>query len=190
MCDFESCHVQAILWHYPKVYEFADLWLAGKVDNLHQTVLTRCDCLESLLHFCNDSLDLWWRTGPEYKAMSRILETRFNGLVFQLSENGIDGYTGKVWRGELLLLLCSSIATMGLIASLNLYLFPIRLGSIVGFDVSLQIYRGMLQSDRRMGCLIQWVLHQKGPRRCRKQPSLLLIKMSDMKFPAGLSLYS
>jgi hypothetical protein len=105
--------------------------------------------------------------------MSRILESRFNGLIFQLCENSVDSYAGKVWRGEFLLLLCTSVATMGFIASLDLDLYPIRPGSIVEFDVSLQNYCGMLRSDRRMDYLIQWVLHQKGRQRCRKQPSLL-----------------
>jgi hypothetical protein len=85
--------------------------------------------------------------------MSWILKSRFDGLVFQLCEDSVDGYTCKVWRGEFLLLLCSAVATMGFIASLDLDLYPIRPGSIVEFDVSLQNYCGMLRSDRRMGYL-------------------------------------
>jgi len=105
--------------------------------------------------------------------MSRILESRFDRLVFQLCENGIDGHTCKVWRGEFLLLLCASVATVSFIASLNFDLYRIRFGRIVDLDMDLQSYRGMLQSDRRTGCLIQWVSRQKGLQMCRKQPSLL-----------------
>jgi hypothetical protein len=146
--------VQAVLWHYPEICGFADAWLAGEVVDLHRMVFTGCDCLESLLHFCNNSLYLRWRTSPEHKAMSRILEARFNRLVFHLCKDSIDGYACKVWGGELLLLLCTSIAAMCFIASLDFDLCPIRLGSILRSDMSLQSYRGMLQSDRRMGCLI------------------------------------
>jgi hypothetical protein len=118
-------------------------------------VLTGCDCLESLLHFCDNSFYLRWGTSPEHKAMSWILKAGFNRLIFQLCEDIIDRYTCKVWRGELLLLLCTSITAMGLIASLDFDLYSIRPGSIVESDMSLQSYRGMLRLDRRMGCLIQ-----------------------------------
>jgi hypothetical protein len=165
--------VQAVLWHYPKICGFAVPSLAGEVDDLHRMVFTGCGCLESLLHFCDNSLYLRWRTSPKDKAMSWVLETGFDRLVFQLCEDSIDGYTRKVWRGELFLLLCTSIATMGLIASLDFNLYPIRPGSIVKSDMSLQSCRGMLQSDRRMGCLTQWVSRQKDLQTCRKQPSLL-----------------
>jgi hypothetical protein len=167
--------VQAILWHYPEICGFAVSWLADWVGYLHLMALTGCDCLQSLLHFCNNSLYRMWRTSPEHQAMSRILEAGFNRLVFQLCENGIDCYACKVWRGELLLLLCTSIATMSFIASLNFDLYPIRPGSFVKSDMSLQSCRGMLQLDRRMDCLIQWVLRQKDLQMCRMQPSLLFI---------------
>jgi hypothetical protein len=90
--------------------------------------------------------------------MSWILESRFNRLVFQLCEDSVDGHTWKVWRGELLLLLCASVGTMGFIASLNLDLYSIRAVTFVksdASDMSLQSCRGMLQSDHHMGYLIQ-----------------------------------
>ena len=105
--------------------------------------------------------------------MSWILESWLNRLIFQLCENSVDGYACKVRRGEFLLLLYASVATVSLIASLNLDLCRIRSGSIVEFDMGLQSCRGMLQSDRRTDYLIQWVLRQKGLRTCRKQPCLL-----------------
>lgn len=146
--------MQTILRHDPEICNFATLWLAGQSDDLCRAVLTRCNCLEFLLHFCDNSFDLWWRSSPEHKAMSRILETRFNRLVFQLCEDSIDSYTCKVGRGELLLLLCTPIATMGLVTSLDLGLYMIRPDSKEESIKSLQSYRGMLRSDRCMGCLI------------------------------------
>jgi hypothetical protein len=175
--------VQIILWHYPEIFAFAGAGLAGEVGDLHRMALTGRDSLESLLHFRNNSFYLRWRTSPEHKAMSRILEARFDRLVFQLCKNSVDSYTCKVWRGELLLLLYTSIATMGFIASLDFGLYPIRPRSIKKSDMSLQDYRGMLQLDRRMDCLIQWVLRQKDLQRCRKRPSLLSICQIRGLFP-------
>lgn len=59
-------------------------------------MLTGEDCLESFLHFCNDSLYMWRRTSPKHKAVSWVLEAWFDGLIFQLCEDGIDSDTCKV----------------------------------------------------------------------------------------------
>jgi hypothetical protein len=105
--------------------------------------------------------------------MPRILEPRFDRLILQLCKDSVDCYTRKVWRGEFLLLLYTSVTAMGFIASLDFDLYSIRSGSFVKSDVSLQDYRGMLRSDRRTDYLTQWVLRQKGLQMCRKQPYLL-----------------
>jgi hypothetical protein len=105
--------------------------------------------------------------------MSWIIESGFNCLVFQLCEDSVDSYTWKVGRGELLLLLCTSIATMSFIAGLDLDLYFIRSGILEKCDLSdmsLRSYRGMLQSDRHKGYLIQWALRRKDLRRCKKPP--------------------
>lgn len=137
---------------------------------LDQQLLTGCDCLESLLHFCDHKFDMRWRASPEDQAVSRVFEARFNRLIFQLCKDSVDGHAWKVRRGELLLLLDTSGATMSFITSLNLSLRLVRHCSRSRVGLFSQHCRGKLRSSHHMDYLTQWVLHQKDLRTCRKQP--------------------
>jgi hypothetical protein len=63
------------------------------------------------------------RPGPEYKAVSGILEARFDIWPLQPQEKGVNNKLLEVRRQKFLLLLFIPLDTMGRVESLNLCLW-------------------------------------------------------------------